>query len=54
MSNVTVIDTKRGIAPRPGATDAAVAVHLKELQDKAAGRDAHGILELALTGEGDE
>jgi phosphoadenosine phosphosulfate reductase len=49
--NVTVIDTKRGIAPRPGAPDAAVAAHLKELQDKAAGRDAHGILELALTGE---
>ncbi|HYS47064.1 MAG TPA: phosphoadenosine phosphosulfate reductase family protein, partial [Rhizomicrobium sp.] len=49
--NVTVIDTRRGIAPRPGATDAAVAAHLKELQDKAAGRDAHGILELALTGE---
>ncbi|HWM60822.1 MAG TPA: phosphoadenosine phosphosulfate reductase family protein, partial [Rhizomicrobium sp.] len=51
MSNVSVIDTKRGIAPRPGVTDAAVAAHLKELQDKAAGRDAHGILELALTGE---
>ena len=31
MSNVTVIDTKRGIAPRPGLPDAAVAAHLKEL-----------------------
>ena len=40
--NVTVIDTKRGIAPRPGAPDAAVAAHLKQLQDKASGRDAHG------------
>ena len=28
-----------------------VLAHLAELQDKAAGRDAHGILELALTGE---
>src|SRR5258705_3898078 len=51
MSNVTVIDTKRGIAPRPGTTDAAVAARLAQLQEKAAGRDAHGILELALTGE---
>src|SRR5471032_789626 len=51
MSNVTVIDIKRGIAPPPGAIDAGVAAHLKTLQDKAAGRDAHGILELALTGE---
>ena len=51
MNNVTVIDTKRGIAPRPGAPDAAVAAHLKELQDRATGRDAHGILEMALTGE---
>src|SRR5471032_1088383 len=55
MSNVTVIDIKRGIAPPAvnlvGALDAGVAAHLKTLQDKAAGRDAHGILELALTGE---
>lgn len=49
--NVTVIDTKRGIAPRPGAPDAAVAAHLKELQDRAQGRDAHGILEMALKSE---
>jgi phosphoadenosine phosphosulfate reductase len=50
MSNVTVIDTKRGIKPRP-AEDAQALAHLKELQDRSAGRDAHGILELALTGE---
>ena len=37
--------------PRPGAGDAEVAAHLEALQEKAAGRDAHGILELALTGE---
>jgi phosphoadenosine phosphosulfate reductase len=48
MSNVTVIDTKRGIKPR---TSEEIPALLKELQDKAAGRDAHGILELALTGE---
>jgi len=56
MSNVTVIDTKRGIKPRvfdragSGADDAAVAAHLAALQEKARGRDAQGILELALTG----
>ena len=48
MSNVTIIDTKRGL--RPHAIEENPAL-LKELQDKAAGRDAHGILELALTGE---
>ena len=48
MSNVTVIDTKRGLRPHTIEENPA---QLKELQDKAAGRDAHGILELALTGE---
>src|SRR4051812_41533800 len=47
MSNVTVIDTKRGLRPHTIEENPA---QLKELQDKAAGRDAHGILELALTG----
>ncbi len=49
----TVIDTQRGIAPRPGGiiTDPQVRAHLAALQQKAEGRDAHGILELALTGE---
>ena len=36
---------------RTPAPDAEIAAHLAALQDKAAGRDAHGILELALTGE---
>ena len=48
MSNVTVIDTKRGLQPR-AVPD--LPAHLAELQDKAKDRDAHGILELALTGE---
>lgn len=57
MSNVTVIDTRRGLKPRAfdrsgsGAADPAIAAHLAELQDRARDRDAHGILELALTGE---
>ena len=54
MSNVTVIDTKRGLRPEAAHTsadDAVVAAHLAELQAKAKDRDAHGILELALTGE---
>ena len=50
MNNVTVIDTKRGLRP-PAADDAVVAAHLAELQAMAKDRDAHGILELALTGE---
>lgn len=56
-STVTVIDTKRGITPHAfdragaGASDPRVAAHLAALQDKAKDRDAHGILELALTGE---
>ena len=48
--NVTVIDPRRGLRPRP-APDAEVLAHLKVLQEKAAGRDGLGIVELALTGE---
>ena len=55
MSNITVIDTKRGLRPvaQTGdkSDDAAVAAQLKALQERAKDRDAHGILELALTGE---
>jgi phosphoadenosine phosphosulfate reductase len=51
MSNVSVIDAKRGLRPRPAAGDANVAARLAALQDKAKGRDAHGILELALVEE---
>lgn len=51
MSNVTVIDTKRGLRPQAAADTAAVAAQLAELQSKAKDRDAHGILELALTGD---
>jgi phosphoadenosine phosphosulfate reductase len=51
VSNVTVIDTKRGLRPQAGAGDAEVTARLKDLQDKAVSRDAHGILEMALTGE---
>ncbi len=50
MSNVTVIDAKRGLRPKP-ADDAGITAHLAELLAKAKDRDAHGILELALTGE---
>jgi phosphoadenosine phosphosulfate reductase len=50
MSNVTVIDPRRGLRPKP-APEAEVLAHLKALQDKAAGKDALGIVELALTGE---
>jgi phosphoadenosine phosphosulfate reductase len=51
MSNVTVIDAKRGIRPRVTGSDAEVAARLADLQEKAKGRDAHGILELALVEE---
>ncbi|HKQ44107.1 MAG TPA: phosphoadenylyl-sulfate reductase [Rhizomicrobium sp.] len=51
MSNVTVIDAKRGLRPRASVSDAEVAARLKALQEKAAGRDAHGILRLALLEE---
>ena len=56
-ATVTVIDRSRGIAPRAfdragtGAIDPLVAAKLAQLQDAGRGRDAHGILELALTGE---
>jgi phosphoadenosine phosphosulfate reductase len=50
-SNVTVIDAKRGLRPRLSVGDAEVAARLAALQDKAKGRDAHGILELALREE---
>jgi phosphoadenosine phosphosulfate reductase len=50
MSNVTVIDARRALRPRP-APDAEVLAHLKALQEKAAGRDAQAILEMALSGE---
>ena len=49
--NVTVIDAKRGLRPRASASDAEAAVRLAALQEKARGRDAHGILELALREE---
>jgi phosphoadenosine phosphosulfate reductase len=51
MSSVTVIDAKRGLRPRAAAGDAEIAARLSILQDKARGRDAHGILELALREE---
>jgi phosphoadenosine phosphosulfate reductase len=56
-ATVTVIDTKRGISPRAfdragqGAADPLLLAKLAQLQTAAQGRDAHGILELALTGE---
>ena len=50
MSNVTVIDPRLGLRPRP-APDTEVLAHLKTLQEKAAGRDALGVVEMALTGE---
>jgi phosphoadenosine phosphosulfate reductase len=51
INNVTVIDAKRGVRPRPSAGDAEVAARLASLQEKAKGRDARGILELALIEE---
>ena len=51
MSNITVIDSKRGLRPRASASDAEVAARLAALQEKAKTRDAHGILELALREE---
>lgn len=56
-ASVTVIDRTRGLSPhafdRTSATgiDPAMAAKLATLQSAAQGRDAHGILELALTGE---
>jgi phosphoadenosine phosphosulfate reductase len=57
LNNVTVIDSKRGLMPRAfdradgGTADAGVTARLVALQEKAAARDAHGILELALKEE---
>jgi phosphoadenosine phosphosulfate reductase len=57
VSNVTVIDTKRGIAPRvfdragSVAADPVIKARLASLLEKAASRDAHGVLELALKEE---
>ncbi|HEY1708664.1 MAG TPA: phosphoadenylyl-sulfate reductase [Rhizomicrobium sp.] len=56
-ATVTVIDRDRGLAPRAfdrgGSipSDPATKAKLAELQFAARGRDAHGILELALSGE---
>jgi phosphoadenosine phosphosulfate reductase len=56
-ATVTVIDRSRGLSPRAfdragaGAADPLLIAKLAQLQDAARGRDAHGILELALTGE---
>ena len=51
MSNVTVIDTRRGLRPSGAVDGATVAAQLQDLLERAKDRDAHGILELALTGE---
>jgi len=56
-ATVTVIDRARGIVPRAfdrsdqSTIDPLHIAKLAQLQDAARGRDAHGILELALTGE---
>jgi phosphoadenosine phosphosulfate reductase len=56
-ATVTVIDRSRGISPRafdrPGTAshDPAIAAKLAKLQAAAAGRDARGIIELALESE---
>ncbi len=56
-ASVSIIDRSRGIAPRAfdragsTPTDPAVKARLAELQFAARGRDARGLLELALTGE---
>ncbi len=57
-ATVTVIDRARGIVPRAfdrsdqgAAVDPLHIAKLAQLQDAARGRDAHGILELALKGE---
>jgi phosphoadenosine phosphosulfate reductase len=57
VSNVTVIDAKRGLAPRAfdragsAASDPLIKARLSALQEKAQGRGAEGILELALKEE---
>lgn len=56
-ATVTVIDRNRGIAPRAfdragtGPKDPAILAKLAQLQSAARGRDAHGVLEIALGGE---
>jgi phosphoadenosine phosphosulfate reductase len=56
-ATVSVIDRARGIVPRAfdragaGAADPLIIAKLAQLQDAAKGRDAQGILGLALTGE---
>lgn len=56
-ATVTVIDRSRGVIPRAfdrvgsGAAEPMVIAKLAQLQAAARGRDAHGILELALKGE---
>src|ERR1700687_5394766 len=55
-ATVTVIDRSRGIVPRAfdrtdsGTIDPLAIAKLAQLQQAARGRDAHGILELALKG----
>ena len=57
MTAVTVIDRSRGITPRAfdrvgtDHPDPSVAARLAQLRAQAGGRDAQGILELALTGD---
>src|ERR1700749_2278800 len=57
MSTAAVIDLSKGLAPRAfdrggaGANDPVVRAKLARLQSLAEGRDAHGILELALKEE---
>jgi phosphoadenosine phosphosulfate reductase len=56
-ASVTVIDRSKGIMPHAfdrtsvGATDPAIKAKLASLQKAAEGRDAKGIIELALKGE---
>ncbi len=56
-ASVSIIDRSRGITPRAfdragsTPTDPAVKARLAELQFAARGRDARGLLELALTGD---
>jgi phosphoadenosine phosphosulfate reductase len=56
-ATVTVIDRGRGLAPRAfdrqgrSANDPVILARLVRLQSAASGRDAHGIIELALKEE---
>ena len=56
-ATVTVIDRSRGLSPRAfdragqGAHDPLILAKLGQLQDASRGRNAHGVLELALGGE---